>query len=148
MNKTLTLFNRYEPKEKENTNWRVESTQREVIDSLIGIKERFSSVFSSFPKEYSTLANRRIMQVASSLQKFVIDNEISISFDCYTESCIDIKVIRRPDVVLSVYINEPDEIDDGIENVEVAYLTYKESGHRRTINNTLDFILKRMEEIL
>ena len=128
--------------------WREDNIQREVIQKLSRIRESHEHIFSNLDKDLSVLLNQRIMQVVSYLHKNNLIDEYEISFDNYTESCIDVRFSKRPDIVMSVYFDEPDMINDTISNVEVAYLTYKKNGKRRSINNTLDYILKEMVRLL
>ena len=128
--------------------WREDKIQREVIQKLSRIRELHEHIFSNLDKDLSILLNQRIMQVVSYLHKNNLIDEYEISFDNYTESCIDVRFSKRPDIVMSVYFDEPDMINDTISNVEVAYLTYKKNGKRRSINNTLDYILKEMVRLL
>lgn len=128
--------------------WREDNIQREVIHKLSIIRELHEHIFSELDKDLSVLLNQRIMQVVSYLHKNNLIDEYEISFDNYTESCIDVRFPKRPDIVMSVYFDEPDMINDTISNVEVAYLTYKKNGKRRSINNTLDYILKIMVSLL
>ena len=131
-----------------NFSWREDNIQREVIQKLSTIRELHEHIFSELDKDLSVLLNQRIMQVVSYLHKNNLIDEYEISFDNYTESCIDVRFSKRPDIVMSVYFDEPDMINDTISNVEVAYLTYKKNGKRRSINNTLDYILKEMVRLL
>lgn len=128
--------------------WREDNIQREVIQKLSAIREIHEHIFSELDNDLSVLLNQRIMQVVSCLHQSNLINEYEISFDNYTECCIDVSFHKRPDVVMSVYFDEPDMIDDTIFNVEVAYLTYKKDGKRHSMNNTLDYILKEAVKLL
>lgn len=128
--------------------WREDNVQREVIQKLSTIRETHAQIFFVLDKDLSVLLNQRIMQVVNRLHERNMSDEYEISFDNYTECCIDVRFHKRPDMVMSVYFDEPDMIDDTIYNVEVAYLTYKKNGKRLSINNTLDHILKEMVRLL
>lgn len=124
--------------------WREDNIQKEVIQKLSAIREIHERIFSKLDKDLSVLLNQRIMQVVTCLHNSNLNNEYEISFDNYTECCIDVRFHKRPDMVMSIYFDEPDMINDTISNVEVAYLTYKKDGKRQSMNNTLDYILKEM----
>lgn len=120
------------------------------INRVFDLRERYSTIYQSFSEEMSLSFNDRMTQVISRLS----DRDITIQdivLDTFTEDSFIVSFPKRRDVKLTINLMEPDRIivdGESINNVEVAYLTYKTDGRRRIINNTLHNIIEELMDIL
>lgn len=120
------------------------------INRVFDLRERYSTIYQSFSEEMILSFNDRMTQVISRLS----DRDITIQdivLDTFTEDSFIVSFPKRRDVKLTINLMEPDRIivdGESINNVEVAYLTYKNDGRRRIINNTLHNIIEELMDIL
>lgn len=120
------------------------------INRVFELRTRYSGVYRSFSEEMSRSFNDRMTQVISRLSERNITIQ-DIVLDTFSEESFIVSFPERGDVKLTINLTEPDCINvDGetINNVEVAYLTFKTNGRRRIINNTLHNIIEELMDIL
>lgn len=120
------------------------------ISRVFDLRKRYSTIYQSFSEDMSMSFNDRMTEVISILSEKKISIQ-DIVLDTFSEDSFIVSFTKRADVKLTINFTEPDRIfvdGETINNVEVAYLTYKTDGRRRIINNTLHNIIEELTEIL
>lgn len=115
------------------------------------IQERYSYIYIKLDETARLRFRSRMQEFLSIVQ---VHKEICVKdivLDTYSESSMLVSFEDHSDIKLAINLNEPDcfysENSSPIENVEVAYLTYKYNGQRHTVNNTLKNIIKQLLEM-
>lgn len=121
--------------------------ERSISQCIImsqNISKKYSYIYDKLDEASRHLFRSRIQELLTVAQRHQEIRVKDIVLDAFSESSLVVSFENRKDLKLTINIDEPDYLhcdNASIENVEVAYLSFKSNGKRHTINNTFHNII-------
>lgn len=127
-----------------------ETNERKAIAAMMGIEQKYIHVFKTLEKGKRRRAHELLMRFQIKIGLSGKEVTPNYTLDTFSEDRIYVTFPHHKDLRVTLNFTEDDYIDAAqtIQNVEVAYLSYRKNDRKHMVNNTLEEIVNQLLRLL